>query len=99
MARRRRRPRPRPGRRSTAKGVKRLPSSAFAYPRTREYPINTLKRARAALAYAARSSTSGSYAHVARRVRARYGNKVATVGRKRGTVSRPGYRKAGGGRK
>jgi hypothetical protein len=31
-------PRPRPGRKSTAKGVKRLPSSKFAYPRTREKP-------------------------------------------------------------
>ena len=35
---RRKRRTPRPGRKSTAKGVKRLPSSAFAYPRTREYP-------------------------------------------------------------
>ena len=86
-------PRPRPGRASTAKGVKRLPRSAFAYPRTREYPINTPKRARAALAYAARKTTSGSYAHVARAVRRRYGNKIASVGKKRGTVSRPGYRR------
>jgi hypothetical protein len=89
----RKRRRPRPGRKSTAKGVKRLPSSAFAYPKTREYPINTVKRARNALARAAQKGTSGSYAHVARRVRSRYGNKVATVGRKRGTVSSPGYRK------
>jgi hypothetical protein len=72
---------------------KRLPSSAFAYPRQRKYPIDTLARARNALARAAQSGTSGSYAHVARAVRRRYGNKVATVGRKRGTVTRPGYRK------
>jgi hypothetical protein len=84
---------PRPGRKSSAKGVKRLPSSAFAYPRTREYPINTKKRARNALSRAAQRGTSGSYAHVARAVRKRYGNKVASVGKKRGTVSRPGYRK------
>ena len=84
---------PRPGRKSTAKGVKRLPSSAFAYPKTREYPINTVKRARNALARAKQSGTSGSYSHVARAVRRRYGNKVASVGKKRGTVSRPGYRK------
>lgn len=84
---------PRPGRKSTAKGVKRLPKSAFAYPRTREYPINTLKRARAALSRAAQSGTSGSYQHVARAVRRKYGNKVATVGRRRGTVTGPGYKR------
>jgi hypothetical protein len=84
---------PRPGQKSTAKGVKRLPSSAFAYPRTREYPINTKKRARNALARAAQRGTSGSYSHVARAVRRKYGNKVASVGRKRGTVSSPGYRR------
>lgn len=89
----RRRPRPRPGRKSTAKGVKRLPNSAFAYPKTREYPINTIKRARAALAYSKRKTTSGSYSHVARAVRRKWGNKVASVGSKRGTTSRPGYRK------
>jgi Family of unknown function (DUF6582) len=72
---------------------KRLPSSAFAYPKQRKYPIDTVKRARNALARAAQSKTSGTYQHVARKVRARYGNKVATVGRTRGTVSGPGYRK------
>ena len=61
------RPRPRPGRASTAKGVKRLPSSAFAYPKTREYPINTAKRFRAALSYAGRKSTSGSRATIIKR--------------------------------
>jgi hypothetical protein len=72
---------------------KRLPRSAFAYPRTRSYPIDTVARARNALARAAQSKTKGTYAHVARAVRRRYGNKVATVGRKKGTVSGPGYRK------
>jgi hypothetical protein len=70
-----------------------LPSSAFAYPRTRKYPIDTPKRARNALARAAQSGTSGSYQHVARAVRRRHGNKVASVGKARGTVTRPGYRR------
>jgi hypothetical protein len=76
-----------------------LPRSAFAYPSTRSYPIDTPKRARNALARAAQSHTKGSYQHVARAVRKRYGNKVATVGPARGTVTRPGYRKKGGPRK
>ena len=74
---------PRPKRKSTAKGTKRLPSSAFAYPKTRKYPINTLKRARAALAYAARKDTAGSYSHVAKKVKARYGSKIKSVGKKK----------------
>ena len=79
--------------RSSAKGAKRLPNSAFAYPSRRAYPINTKARARNALARAAQSGTSGTYQHVARAVRRRYGNAVASVGRSRGTVSRPGYRR------
>lgn len=55
-----------------------LPASSFAYPRVRKYPINTVKRARNALARAAQSNTYGSYSHVARRVRARYGNRIRT---------------------
>jgi hypothetical protein len=92
MARRKRRT-PRPGRKSTAKGVKRLPASAFAYPRTREYPINTLARAKNALARAAQSGTSGSYSHVARKVKRRYGSKIPSVGGPRGTTAHPGYKK------
>lgn len=72
---------------------KSLPKSAFAYPRTRKYPIDTPKRARNALARASQKGTSGTYTHVARAVRKKYGNKVATVGKKRGTVTGPGYRK------
>ena len=82
----------RPGRRSTAKGTKRLPGSAFAYPKQRKYPINTVKRQRNALARAGQKGTFGSYSHVARRIRAR-GGKVKTVTGPRGTTSRPGYRK------
>ena len=58
--------RPRPSRRSTAKGVKRLPSSSFAYPKTRKYPINTAKRFRASLSYAGRKTTAGSRSHCPR---------------------------------
>jgi hypothetical protein len=57
---------------STAKGTKRLKSSQFAYPSKRAYPINTKARARNALARAAQSKTSGTYAHVARAVKAKY---------------------------
>jgi hypothetical protein len=84
---------PRPGKKSSAKGAKKLKPSDFAYPKTREYPINTIKRARSALARASASGNSGSYQHVARAVRKKYGNKVASVGTKRGKVSSPGYRK------
>jgi hypothetical protein len=79
--------------RSSARGTARLPASAFAYPSKRAYPINTIKRARAALSRAAQSGTSGSYSHVARAVRQRYGNRVASVGRARGTTTRAGYRR------
>jgi hypothetical protein len=51
---------------------KRLPSSSFAYPAQRKYPINTPKRARNALARAAQSSTSGSYRTVEKKVNRRY---------------------------
>lgn len=58
--------------RSHAKGTKRLPRSAFAYPSRRAYPINTKARARNALARAASSKTRGTYSHVARAVHRRY---------------------------
>jgi hypothetical protein len=74
---------------------KALPKSKFAYPRQRKYPIDTVKRARNALARAAQAHTSGTYQHVARAVRKRWGNRVATVGPTRGTVSAPGYRRGG----
>ena len=76
-----------------------LPRSAFAYPSTRSYPIDTPARARNALARAAQSKTKGRYEHVARAVRKRYGNRIASVGKTRGTVTRPGYRKGKGGGK
>lgn len=77
---------------SSAKGTSKLPRSAFAYPSKRAYPINTPKRARNALSRAAQSGTAGSYSHVAKAVRARYGNKVASVGKAKGRVNKPGKR-------
>lgn len=49
-----------------------LPSSAFAIPSKRLYPINTKSRAKAAMAYAARPSTRGSYSTVRKAVLKRY---------------------------
>jgi hypothetical protein len=72
---------------------KRLPKSSFALPSQRKYPIHDLKHARAALARAAQKKTAGSYSTVAKAVRKKWGNKVASVGKARGTVSRPGYRR------
>ena len=57
----------------------RLPDSAFAYPKQRKYPIDTKRRARNALSRAAQHQTSGSYAHVARAVRRRWGKAIASV--------------------
>ena len=55
--------------------------------------INTLKRAKNALARAAQKGTSGSYSHVARKVKKRYGSKIPSVGGPRGTTAHPGFRK------
>jgi hypothetical protein len=79
----------------TGKRRRQLPASAFAYPRQRRYPIDTVKRARNALSRAAQAGTSGTYQHVAKKVRARHGDRVASVGRKRGVVARPGYARKG----
>jgi hypothetical protein len=76
-----------------------LPRSAFAYPKTRSYPIDTKARARNALARAAQSGTKGSYAHVAAAVRRRWGGAIGTVSKSRGTLSGPGYRRHGGTRR
>jgi hypothetical protein len=62
-----------------------LPRSAFALPSRRLYPIDTVKRARAALSYSARSNTRGSYATVRRAIAKRYGRNhpVLAASRKR----------------
>lgn len=49
-----------------------LPKTAFAIPSKRLYPIDTKSRARAALAYAARPGTRGSYSTVRKAVLKRY---------------------------
>lgn len=58
---------------------KAVPRSAFVYPpgskmggKHGKYPIDTAKRARAALSYAARADTAGSYRTVAAKVAKRY---------------------------
>lgn len=63
------------------KSRKRLPSSAFAYPSVRKYPIHDLAHARNALARAAQSKTYGTYATVAAAVKRRYPS--ITIGGKR----------------
>jgi hypothetical protein len=77
----------------TAKQRQALPASAFAYPSQRKYPVPTKNQAkkagiserqrvglhRNALARAAQKSTTGSYGHVARKVKVRSGAKVASV--------------------
>lgn len=68
-----------------------LPRSAFAIPSKRLYPINTKRRARAALSYAARPTTRGSYTTVRRAVLKRYPSLKATAGTSRpakGSVTR-----------
>lgn len=77
-----------------AKQRKTLPASAFAYPATRKYPINDKAHARNALARAASSKTSGTYAHVAAAVKRRYpdiqagGTKRKTSAKRRTTSTR-----------
>jgi hypothetical protein len=64
----------------TARARRAIPNSSVVYgTRSRvggkgrkAYPINTPKRARAALAYSARADTAGSYATVERAVNRRY---------------------------
>jgi len=67
-------------RKSSVKGTKTLPASAFAYPKSRAYPINTKARARAALARAAQKGTKGSYEAVRKAVKAKYGDAIKTKG-------------------
>jgi len=89
----------------TAKQRRALPDSAFALT-GRRYPVPTkaqAKRAgiseaqrirlhRNALARSTNRRTAGSYPTIARKVRARAGAKVATVGGKHGNISSPGPR-------
>jgi len=72
----------------TAAQRRRLPASAFAIPSMRLYPINTLARARNALARAAQKKTRGSYATVAAAVRRRYGSRIASLSKSKTTRRR-----------
>jgi len=49
-----------------------LPRSAFVYPSKRKYPIDTKKRAKAALSYGARKDTFGSARYIRSKVLKRY---------------------------
>jgi hypothetical protein len=72
-----------------AKKRSKLPASAFAYPGTRKFPIYDRAHARNALARAAQSKTSGSYAHVAAAVHRRFSDIVLggkAKGKRRGTT-------------
>jgi hypothetical protein len=88
----------------TAAQRRRLPDSAFVYPRQRKYPVPTKAQARKAgiseaqrlrthrnaLSRAAQAKTSGSYAKVGKKVRARAAGKVKSVRRGApGGASRP----------
>ena len=72
---------------------KKLKRNQFAIPSKRAYPIDTKKRARNALARSAQDNTSSNYQQVAKAVRRKYGDSIATVGKTKGTVTHPGYRK------
>jgi hypothetical protein len=77
----------------TARQRNALPSSAFAYPKQRKYPVPTKAQARRAgiseaqrlrthrnaLSRAGQRNTSGSYRHVAGHVARRSGGRVASV--------------------
>ena len=92
----------------TAAQRRRLPPSAFVYPKQRKYPVPTkaqAKRAgiseaqrlrlhRNALARANQKGTSGSYGKVAKKVRARAGSKVGSVAKGKGSLSPPKARRA-----
>jgi hypothetical protein len=72
MARGRARPRPRPSAPSTAKGARNLSPSQYAYPKPGgkgrgKYPITSVKKFRAALAYGGRKTTAGSRATIIKR--------------------------------
>lgn len=57
----------------TAKKRRKLPASAYAYPKQRRYPIHDRPHRRAALSMAARKDTFGSYSHVKKRIAQKVG--------------------------
>lgn len=78
-----------------------LPKTAFAIPSRRAYPIDTPARARAALAYAARPTTRGSYTTVRKAVAKRYGKNhpILAASRKRSGPTTTASAKRGMSRK
>lgn len=66
---------------------KALPKSAFAIPSKRLYPIDTRKRAKAALAYSARPDTRGSYSTVRKAVLKRYPDMGAASRKRKGPTT------------
>ena len=69
--------------RLTAEQRRKLPSSAFVYPRERKYPIHDPAHARNALARVAQPGTSGSSATVKRAVGKRWGGKIQVSGKRK----------------
>lgn len=65
--------------RLTAAQRRRLPASAFVYPKTRSYPINDPEHARNALARAAMRKTKGSL----KKVRAVVGRRYPSINQSR----------------
>jgi hypothetical protein len=65
--------------RLTAAARRRLPASAFVFPKSRKYPIHDRTHARVALAYARRN---GVYGKVAAKVKRRYPD-MAVGGKRR----------------
>lgn len=59
-----------------------LPKGSFALPSKRKYPIDTKKRAKAALSYAARANTAGAYSTIRAKVLKRYPSLKKTTGKK-----------------
>ena len=64
----------------TAKKRHSLPASDFVFPKTKGYPVDTERRAKAALSYGARNLSSGDLAKVRRKVHTRFpGIKIAGI--------------------
>ena len=83
-------PRPRQG--SSAKGVSKLKRSQFAHPGVRAYPVNTVKRFHAALAYSGRKTTSGNPTQVIK-AGLRQKNTAVKAAAKRAQAKRQGSKK------
>lgn len=91
----------------TSKQRKKLPSSAFALPGQRKYPMPTKSQAKKAgiseaqrvrlgknaLARSTNKRTAGSYPKIAKVARSRFGEKIASTSKSRGTTNKPGTRK------